>query len=54
MLSRNAAEPLVGKVLGRESEEDGVRKELASSKTDGLSGTGVGEVRRRQEGKCPA
>jgi len=54
MLSRNAAEPLVGKVLGRESEEDGVGEELASGKTNGLSGTGVREVGRRQKGKCPA
>jgi hypothetical protein len=42
----NAAEPLVGKVLGGECEEDGVGKELAGSKTHSLSGTGVGEVGR--------
>lgn len=52
-LSRSTAEPLVGEVFGRQGEEDSVRKELASGKTDGLGGTGVREVGRRQEGKCP-
>jgi hypothetical protein len=45
-LFRDAAEPLVGKVLRGEGEEDGVGEKLAGSKAYGLSGTGVGEVGR--------
>ena len=53
-VSRSAAEPLVGKVLRRQGEENGVGKELAGGQAYGLSGTGVREVGRREERESPA
>lgn len=53
-IERSGAEPFVCKVLGGESEEHSVRKELAGCQTDGLGCAGVGEVRRGKQCKCPS